>query len=159
MSRTLAQYNARNFLLDTAGLDRIAHKYFITLDNTSEEIFYTPVIYMPQQFSGGDIIVNMFMSFASEVTPADTAVVGVSWQAITLNSDSFPTVFATEQTTTVIPDTAAGSIVTASITFTNAQADDVQSGDIFQLKIRRVSTNGSDTAIGDLRCYLLEVKE
>jgi hypothetical protein len=127
-------------------------------DATAESAVFPGI--MPRHYSGGGITVLLVGSFTSEITPANTAVLGGSIERMDDNSlDIDADSFASEKTATVAPRATSGSLTYTNIAFTNAEIDGLSIGEAFRLKIRRVSTSGSDTASGDYELHRVEVRE
>lgn len=114
---------------------------------------------MPRHYDGGGITV--YAHFAMTTATSGNVVLGTSFERIgdqiqDIDSDSF----ATENTTVFAVPTTSGLVKIAGISHTDgAQIDSIAVGEAFRLKIRRLGTNGADTATGDLELIRIELKE
>ena len=131
------------------------------VDGSDEHAAVSYSFRMPSQYGGSN---NLKVSLASHGDAAPGANNGVRWnvacEAIT-ESDAHDLqgggdYFAAPQALTGTVDANAGELNIDEITFTNAQADGVQPGDIFRLCIRRDSDHADDTYADSV--WLLEVQ-
>jgi hypothetical protein len=68
--------------------------------------------------------------------------------------------FAAEQTATGTTASGSGEVQYTSIAFTDgAQMDSVAAGESFRFKLRRVATDGADTALADAQALAVEIRE
>lgn len=114
---------------------------------------------LPRHYGGGGI--TAYLHFAMSTATSGNVVLGGSFERIgdgqhDIDSDGF----ATEKTATVAVPATSGNIEIASIAFSNgSEIDSIAVGEGFRFKFRRVGTNGSDTATGDLELRWIEFKE
>lgn len=148
-----AEFPASNY----ATFDTRNTHLVLDFDTTTQETVYFKGV-MPNHYTGtGDVIVNVHAAASSAVT--GTIGWGVSFERIgdrqqDLDADGF----ATEQLITpVTVSGTAGHVDIMSVTVTNANADGLQPGEGFRLRVRRDVTN--DTASGDAELFAVDIEE
>jgi hypothetical protein len=115
---------------------------------------------MPRNYSGASLTVLIVGSFTSDVTTTNRARVGVSFERMNDNSlDIDADSFATEKTVDIAPRATSGLLTYASIVFSSSEIDGVLAGEAFRVKVRRVATDGADTATGDFELHRIEIQE
>lgn len=123
-------------------------------DTTNESAVFTAV--MPRHYSGGNLAVHLHFAMTSAV--ADTVDWDVAFERIgevlDIDGDSFAAVQSSDDT----PVSATCGIVSiADIAFSNAQADGVQVGEMFRVKVTRDAA--SDDAAGDAELLAVEIRD
>jgi len=113
---------------------------------------------LPQNYFGvTGVTVILHCGMVSATT--GNVVMTAEWEnqdGFDLDGDSFA---AAQSVTQAVPGTA-GQEFTVTIPFTDgAQMDSAGAGDMFRLRVTRDADNGSDTATGDLRLYMIEIRE
>jgi hypothetical protein len=110
-------------------------------------------------YAAGNITVDIFIAADTATTGNfifDAAFERTDVSSLDIDADSFATakVFAT----TAAPGTS-GQVVKVSVNFTQAEADGLDAGELFRLRIRRVAADASDTMAGDAQLLAVHVRE
>jgi hypothetical protein len=138
------------------GTARNGHSLIAFDDTVNEEIIFESV--MSDDYDGAaDFIIEPQWAGAS-------AIVGdVKWDAqierlneggADLDVDSFAAV----QTVTEATEGTSGELTYTGITFTNAQADGIQPGESYRLRIIRDAVAGGDDMIGDAQLLSVDLR-
>lgn len=79
-------------------------------------------------------------------------VMGVTTKKVTSGTDNYDIAAnaGTEQTVSLTLNSTAGVAVLGSLAITNANLDSAGAGDVVLIRIRRIGTNASDTAPGNV---------
>jgi hypothetical protein len=139
-----------------SGTARNGHSLIAFDDTVNEEIIFESV--MSGDYDGAaDFIIEPQWAGAS-------AIVGdVKWNAqierlneggADLDVDSFAAV----QTVTETTEGTSGELTYTGITFTNAQADGIQPGESYRLRIIRDAVAGADDMVGDAQLLSVELR-
>lgn len=122
---------------------------------TNEETMFMD--YMPTTYGGGDLVATVVWASTASGGDVEWALAferqdagvydldGVNFAALRTNVDTAPG--------------AQGVIVYTTITFTNAQADGIQPGECFRIRLVRNATSGSDTNAGDAQVVRVIIEE
>lgn len=136
-----------------APVDRNKHTLLAFPDNDSASLFFPGI--MGKDWGDFLITITLFWSAPSIV---DDVVWFVSWErdsaipiAPLANLDV--TSFAAEKSVTSVAPPVTGQIREASIVFTKPEADDLNPGDPYRLRIRRDGGQGADTLAGDAQLF------
>lgn len=113
---------------------------------------------MPAGYSGADLNVKLF--WAANAVTSGAVKWGVAFERIDasgldIDADSF----ASQQTATTTTGATDGYVVTTTITLTQAQADGIQAGEPFRLKVVRHGDDAADTMDADAQLLRVTVGE
>lgn len=134
-----------------------ARKYLGFDAATDEGAYWTAVV--PQGWTGtGTAVITYSMASAT----SGNVIADVTIEAVT-SADGTPNLASAESldtantsSATAVPGTA-GLMSQLSITLTNA--DSIAVADMVRFLVRRVGSNGSDTAAGDMLIYAVEIRD
>lgn len=129
------------------------HLLAIRFDPSTEEFAYWSGRLPTEAAAAPTFVVDLLWTSIAAIT-ATAVVWGSRISAITAADVDTPIehVQAAQRTVTSNTNTTeAGRLITAQITFTNAQADGVTAGDLMVVSISRVAASGSDTLAEDAR--------
>jgi len=126
-------------------------------DATVNELIYC-IGEMPYAYNNAAFSVTANYSMSADHDPAHHIILLAAFARIGHEiQDIDSLVFEADQSITDhIPD-QCGHCHKVTIPFTNAQADDVQAGEMFCLRITRNSTDAGDDSSGDLELELVSV--
>ncbi len=127
------------------------------LDAAGREDVSSADLVLPQNFSasGGLTIVAAFTAASATTGNAIVAIAIEQVTGLDIDGDSF----AAEKTATYTAPGTSGVPATVSISFTNAEADSVTTGNVFRIRVGRDGANVSDTMAGDLELLSLSIRE
>jgi len=133
---------ARPYLAFDAATDEAAYFTFVAPVGITTPLSAV-ITYAMASATSGNVILDATLEAISDGDTLDTD-----------SSESLDT--ANTSSATAVPGTA-GYIDQVSITLTNN--DSIAAGDLCRLRIRRVGSNGSDTATGDLLLLAVELRD
>lgn len=123
---------------------------------TIETLHFTGVV--PSQYAGGGVTVELTW-MATSATSGDV-VWGVSWEELDANNNDLDSdTFGAETTGAGTANGTSGKTTKTSLNISHANMGSPAAGDAFRLKVRRVATDGGDTATGDAELLTVHVKE
>lgn len=128
-------------------------------DATDESVDFAG--FMPRHASSApDLTVTIGWMFTSSGTPGtDTCEWDVSFASVTDDADDLDgSLFAAVRSVTATSASADGEVAYDTITFTNAQADGIASGEYFRMRITRDAGSGTADP-GDAELVFIEIKE
>ena len=113
---------------------------------------------MPGQYDGTSAI-EVVIHWSSDATTGNVKW-DVSWKRITDDTiDMDSAAYAAIQSVTATTASAAGEMDYAVVDFTNAQADGIQSNEVFLLRVERDSADAADTMdSNDAELHTVEVR-
>lgn len=132
------------------------HAVVLRFDPTTEEMAYWTFMMPHEALAAATFTLRLLVASITAVT-ATNVVMGARITAVTAADADTPIEHAqgAQQTVTIANNTTeAGRAIAGSITFTNAQADNVSPDDFVALQISRVAANGSDTLAEDCRLWV-----
>ena len=125
-------------------------------DTTSETAYFSGV--MPGQYDGTSAINAILPWKFSTYVGSQTCDWEVSWCRVDDDTQSVESLtFATAQTVLATEASATGELDYATVAFTNAQADGIQGGEAFVLRVVRDATGGTASP-GDAELYWVSVE-
>ncbi len=131
---------------------------YLAFDSASAEYAdFTGVL--PRHYAGGGLTVTLY--WASGVT-TNAVVWNAAFRRIQDDAEDIDTTAHSYDYNAVTATTAsaAGEVDYAAITFTDgADMDSLAVGELFNLRIARDASNGSDTLSGDAYLVSIEIKE
>lgn len=129
----------------------------LDFDDTTSETAYWKLM-MPGQYDGTSAL-NVILAWKfSTFVGSQTCDWEVSFYRIADDADSIEAyTFATAQTATPTEASATGEVDYATIAFTNAQADGIQGGEWFILRVTRDATGGTASP-GDAELFGVTVE-
>jgi len=121
----------------------------LRFDDATDETIYFKGVANDDYDGTSDIDVTLLWNFATFVA-SQTCDWEVSFYRIADDADTIETLtFATAQTAIMTVASAAGELDYGTITFTNAQADGLQPGELFMLRVTRDASGGTQGSPGD----------
>jgi len=150
--------NDATFPADSAAADsRNGHPILAFADGATEErIIFHDV--MSDDYLGGSVLVDVDWVAASATTG------GVTWgvefeRAAPGGQDINVDGFAARQTVTSTTNGTSGVITRTTITLTQAQADAIEAGDAYRLRLERVTNDIDDNMVGDAQVMRVVVRQ
>jgi hypothetical protein len=158
---TMCVFGPQNNVPPTANfatLDTRNNLLVLEFDQTTAESAVFATI-MPRSYSGGGVTITVAW-MGDGITTGDV-VWGGSFERHQDDTDDLDADgFAAEQTATGTTASGSGEVQYTSIAFTDgAQMDSVAAGESFRFKLRRVATDGADTALADAQALAVEIRE
>jgi hypothetical protein len=140
----------------TIGRD-VDYGYYLEHGDSSDDTAIFQAL-LPTVYGGGGITLEAVFLMASATS--GSVVLGAAFQRLADGVDLSGTVSWDENTTTQAVPGSAETVEQATITFTDgADMASVAAGEPFRLRFRRVGSDGSDDASGNMRLLALRVKE
>lgn len=123
-----------------------------TVEYTDFEFF------MPANYAGGGVTVDLEFSMVSDTNNAHQVVVGLAFNILTaINIGSALTYTFTDGNTTIQSNAKQSKKLT--IVITHANIGSPAAGNRMIVRVRRNATSGTDDATGDMRLHGLHIKE
>lgn len=127
-------------------------------DATDETRYFSGVV--PGQYDGSSALTTKLMWKFESFGTSQTCDWEVSFGRLDDDGANIDTVvFATAQTGLGTEPGTDGEIDYYSVTFTNAQADGIQPGEAFILRVTRDASGGTQGSPGDAELYFVHVAE
>lgn len=125
-------------------------------DSTAESVIFEGI--MPEGYTAEALEVLLF--WVAATATSNTVRWGAEWERDNsgghdIDSDSF----SAQQTVDSDAPGTCGQIRSATIEFTQAQADSVAAGEPFRLRIQRAAAAAEDTMVGDAQLLRVAVRE
>lgn len=131
----------------------------LDFDAATVETAMFPAV-LPRNYAGGGLTATIVGSFTSSVTTGHAARLGIAFERMNDNSlDVDADSFASEKNVNIAPRATSGLLTYGTLAFTNSEIDGLLAGEAFRLKVRRVATDGADTALGDFELHRIELRE
>ncbi len=123
---------------------RNGHRILEFAPSVDSEAFFSAI--MPEAYAAAGV--SVVIEFMVDNNTAGNIVIGFSFERLEVGVTDLDTDgFAAEKTVTIAVPGGSGQLVRATITFTDgAEMDSIVTADQMRLKLRRVGTDGSDTA-------------
>jgi hypothetical protein len=116
-------------------------------DDTSTEVAHWAGV-IHEAYAGRDVRVQLYWVSASATT-GDVRW-GVNWERLAPGGDDIDSVnWGTEEYVDDAARSPSGSIIKTEFTFTQAEADGIDSSDAFRLSVSRIGGHANDTMSGD----------
>jgi len=157
MARLLQLFTAHqaDFFQNSAFPDKTATTgHFGTVFEDSGDPFAAWDGRMPPTYNNGNI--TLILHWASLTVTSGNCRWDAAFERLDEDGQSLlSSGFAADQPVTSAASSTANALVYSSIAFSNAQADGVQAGESFRIRITRDTTDAADTMVGD--AFLLNI--